>query len=121
WSVHGIGTEKNRQVLQTITEEGVTPFPGSLRYLTAVATAGLSIGVVTSSANAAIVLDAAGLSGFIQERVDGVTIRDEQLRGKPEPDSFLLCAQRLGVPPSAAAVFEDAQVGVQAGKKGDFG
>lgn len=121
WSVYGIGTAKNERALQAIAAGDVLPFPGSLRYLEAAAGANLPIGVVTSSANAAAVLDSAGLSRFVQERVDGITIRDEGLRGKPAPDSFLLCAQRLGVNPTEAAVFEDAQAGVQAGKTGGFG
>jgi len=33
-------------------------------------------------------------------------------RGKPEPDMFLLAAQRMGVAPSACLVFEDAEPGL---------
>lgn len=120
-TVHGIGTRKNDLVLRLIDEAGVDPFPGSLRYLRAVREAGLAIGVVTSSANAAGVLDAAGLDEFVQARVDGVTITTEGLRGKPAPDSFLACARLLGVAPEAAAVFEDALAGVEAGRAGGFG
>lgn len=120
-TVHGIGTRKNDLVLRLIDEAGVDPFPGSLRYLRAAREAGLAIGVVTSSANAAGVLDAAGLDEFVQARVDGVTITTEGLRGKPAPDSFLACARLLGVAPEAAAVFEDALAGVEAGRAGDFG
>ena len=35
-------------------------------------------------------------------------------RGKPEPDMFLLAAQRMGVPPEQCLVFEDAEPGIQA-------
>lgn len=120
-TVHGIGTRKNDLVLRLIDEAGVDPFPGSVRYLTAAREAGHAIGVVTSSTNAAHVLDAAGLDGFVQARVDGATIKTEGLRGKPAPDSFLACARQLGVAPDAAAVFEDALAGVEAGKAGGFG
>ena len=40
--------------------------------------------------------------------VDGITVRSEHLRGKPAPDTFLAAADRLGVGPDQAAVFEDA-------------
>src|SRR5690606_26420455 len=70
-TVHGVGTRKNDLVLRMIDEQGVEPFPGSERYLTAVREAGLAIGVVTSSANAENVLAAAGLDRFVQARVDG--------------------------------------------------
>lgn len=120
-SVHGVGNLKNERVLRIIADQGVTAFPGSVRYLDAVAAAGLAIGVVTSSANAEQVLEAAGLNGYVQARVDGVVIARDGLRGKPAPDSFLAAAEALGVAPAAAAVFEDALAGVQAAKAGGFG
>ena len=43
------------------------------------------------------------------------------LRGKPEPDTFLKAAEIMGVEPSRAVVVEDAISGVQAGRKGQFG
>ncbi len=119
-TVHGIGNRKNRLLLRLISD-GVTPYPGSVRYLDAARAHGLAIGVVTSSANGATVLDAAGLTDYVRARVDGNTIRERGLRGKPAPDSFLACAAELGVRPSAAAVFEDAQAGVRAGRDGGFG
>jgi beta-phosphoglucomutase family hydrolase len=120
-TVNGLGNRKNALVNRMIAERGVDPYPGSVRYLRAAQDAGLAIGVVTSSANGATVLDAAGLDHFIRARVDGNTIREQGLRGKPAPDSFLAGARSLGVAPENTAVFEDAQAGVQAGKAGGFG
>ncbi|HEX4864329.1 MAG TPA: HAD family phosphatase, partial [Acidimicrobiales bacterium] len=42
-------------------------------------------------------------------------------KGKPAPDTYLAAAQKLGVAPQAAAVFEDALAGVEAGRAGGFG
>ncbi|UOZ06158.1 HAD family phosphatase [Amycolatopsis sp. WQ 127309] len=120
-TVNGVGNRKNELVLKIIDERGVSPYPGSIRYLEAVKAAGLRIAVVTSSANGAKVLDAGDLSKYIEARVDGLTIREQHLKGKPAPDSFLAGAEALGVEPEHAAVFEDAQSGVQAGKAGGFG
>jgi beta-phosphoglucomutase family hydrolase len=120
-TINGVGNRKNELVLKIIDERGVSPYPGSIRYLDAVKAAGLRIAVVTSSANGAKVLDAGDLSKYVEARVDGLTIREKHLKGKPAPDSFLAGAEALGVKPENAAVFEDAQSGVQAGKAGGFG
>ena len=39
-------------------------------------------------------------------------------RGKPQPDIFLLCAQRMGVRPEDCVVFEDADPGIRAAQTG---
>lgn len=72
-------------MLKIIEDEGVTPYPGSVRYLEAAKAAGLRIGVVTSSANGAKVLDAADLTKFVEARIDGIVIAEKNLRGKPAP------------------------------------
>ena len=38
-------------------------------------------------------------------------------RGKPEPDLFLLAAQRIGVAPAQCLVFEDAPLGIEAARR----
>lgn len=38
--------------------------------------------------------------------------------GKPRPDIFLLCAERMGVNPAECVVFEDAEPGIQAAMAG---
>ncbi|RKT54059.1 HAD family hydrolase [Saccharothrix australiensis] len=119
-TVHGIGNRKNALIDAIIRDEGVTPYPGTVRYLDA-ARGRFRIGVVTSSANATRVLDAAGLSSYVQALVDGVVISRERLLGKPAPDSFVAGARMLGVEPAHAAVFEDALAGVRAGRAGGFG
>lgn len=120
-TVHGLGNRKNTLVHQLIEARGVQTYPGSVRYLQAVRRACLPIAVVTSSANATMVLDVAGLTGFVDAQVDGTTISRDGLRGKPAPDSYVTGAEALGVKPSEAAVFEDALAGVEAGRAGSFG
>jgi beta-phosphoglucomutase-like phosphatase (HAD superfamily) len=57
----------------------------------------------------------------MQARVDGLTVQQLGLPGKPAPDAFLEAARRLDVAPAQAAVFEDALAGVAAAKEGGFG
>lgn len=119
--IEKIASEKNDDVLRRIKEDGVQVFDGSRRYLEAARAAGLARIVVSSSANTKDVLEVTGLAPLIEGRVDGVTINELKIAGKPAPDSFLVGAQRAGVPASAAAVFEDATAGVEAGRRVEFG
>lgn len=120
-TVNGVGNRKNEVLLARMREQGVQPYAGSVAYLRAAADAGLRRAVVSSSANCREVVDAAGLTDLLEIRVDGLTARAENLPGKPKPDTYLFAAERLGVPPGEAAVFEDAISGVEAGRDGDFG
>ncbi|MCD2146440.1 HAD family hydrolase [Gordonia paraffinivorans] len=120
-TVTAIGEKKNDMFLESLAEDGGQAYPGSVRYLEAARDAGLRIAVVTSSKNGGPVLEAADLSKFVEVRVDGIDIAERGLNGKPAPDSYLLGAELMGVPPAQAAVFEDAISGVQAGAAGEFG
>jgi beta-phosphoglucomutase family hydrolase len=120
-TVCGLGNRKNAIVLRMIREHGVEAYPGSVRYLKAVADAGLRRAVVSSSTNCKDVLEAAGIEDLLEARIDGVVAEREHLEGKPAPDTYLAGARALGVEPSQAAVFEDALAGVEAGRAGSFG
>jgi HAD superfamily hydrolase (TIGR01509 family) len=119
--IRRIGDQKNDLVNQIIDEEGITPYPGSVRYLQEARKAGIPIGVVTSSANAMRVLRAGDLLDYVDALVDGNVITASNLQGKPAPDSFLEGARRLKTAPENTAVFEDALAGVKAGHDGGFG
>ncbi|MBG0857660.1 beta-phosphoglucomutase family hydrolase [Streptomyces spinoverrucosus] len=120
-TVQGVGNRKNQLVLRMIREQGVEPYEGSVAFVRAARDAGLRRAVVSSSANCRDVLVAAGIEGLFEGRVDGITTREQGLHGKPAPDTYLAGARLLGVDPGAAAVFEDALAGVEAGRAGNFG
>lgn len=120
-TVAGIGNRKQGLLLDVVRRNGVQPYPGAVRYLEAAKEAGLHRAVVSSSENCQAFVEAAGIDGLLEVRVDGVTVRERGLRGKPAPDAFLAAAEELGVEPELAAVFEDALAGVQAGRDGGFG
>jgi beta-phosphoglucomutase family hydrolase len=119
-TIHGLGTRKNEIVLRRIREDGVEAYESSVRYVRAARDAGLCRAVVSSSANCRDVLVAAGIEDLFEARIDGVVAGRERLRGKPAPDTFLAAARALGLGPLAAAVFEDALAGVEAGRGGSF-
>jgi beta-phosphoglucomutase family hydrolase len=120
-TVHGLGNRKNALLLEKIRTQGVEPYTGSVRYVDAARAAGLGTAVVSSSANCREILTSAGLDDRFDVRIDGVVAAERGLLGKPHPDTFLEAAHELGVEPQAAAVFEDALAGMDAGRAGGFG
>src|SRR4051794_4234884 len=120
-TIGGLGNRKNDIVLRLIHEQGVEAYEGSVRYVKAAREAGLRRAVVSSSANARDVLHAAGIADLFETVINGVVGEREHLPGKPAPDMFLAGARAFDLPPKAAAVFEDALAGVQAGRAGGFG
>ncbi len=120
-TICGLGNRKNELVLAMIHSRGVRAYEGSVRFVLAARDAGLRRAVVSASANCREVLAAAGIAPLFEIRIDGIVALRDHLRGKPAPDMFLAAAQRLGVQPAEAAVFEDALAGVAAGRSGRFG
>jgi beta-phosphoglucomutase family hydrolase len=117
----GLANRKNELVLALIREQGVEAYEGSIRYVNAVRAAGLRSAVVSASANAREVLEAAGVAHLFDERLDGIDAERMHLQGKPAPDTFLAAARALWVFSAEAAVFEDALAGVAAARAGSFG
>jgi beta-phosphoglucomutase family hydrolase len=120
-TVRGLGNGKNEIFTRLVREDGVEAYPGSVRYLRAARDAGLRRAVVSSSRNCHDVVVGAGIEDLLEVRVDGMTAKQDGLRGKPAPDTFLAGARALGLRASEAAVFEDALAGVAAGRAGEFG
>ncbi|SDL35012.1 HAD family hydrolase [Tessaracoccus oleiagri] len=120
-TVCGLGNAKNARFNEILTRDGVQPYPGSARLIEKLAAAGVGLAVVSSSKNAATVLKAARLDQYFPVVVDGLRSAEEQLLGKPEPDTFLRAAGLLDAPASRCVVLEDAISGVQAGAAGEFG
>ncbi|MFF1451183.1 beta-phosphoglucomutase family hydrolase [Streptomyces sp. NPDC058274] len=120
-TVHGLGNRKNDLLLELIRTDGVEAYDSTLRYVEAVRAHGLRTAVVSSSANCEDVLKSVGAEALFDVRIDGVVAAERQLPGKPRPDTFLAAAKDLGVDAPAAAVFEDALAGMDAGRSGHFG
>jgi beta-phosphoglucomutase family hydrolase len=120
-TVAGLGNRKNDLVQTLLHTDGVTAYPGSVRFLHHVRELGLATAVVSSSKNCLAVIEAAGIADQFDVRVDGWDVENGGIPGKPAPDTFVEAARRLSVPVARGVVFEDALAGVQAGRAGDFG
>jgi len=119
--VRELGDKKNELVVTLIRERGVEVYDGTIRFVHAAREQGLKCAVVSSSANTRDVLRTTGIEDLFDARIDGVVAEERGLPGKPAPDTFLAGAEALGVGAKQAVVFEDALVGVEAGRAGAFG
>lgn len=120
-TVHGLSIRKDGIFLKVLRSQGVEAYEGSKALVRQLRRAGIHTAVVSSSHNCKEVLEAAGMAGDFDARVDGVVIDELGLKGKPAPDSFLEAARRLDVAPERCVVVEDALSGVAAGRAGAFG
>jgi len=120
-TVAAMGNRKDALFRELLERDGVAPYPGTMAVLDELDRHGIAQAVVSSSRNARPVLEAAGLGDRFEHVVDGVTIVEEGITGKPAPDMFLRAAELVGVAPPDAVVVEDATSGVAAGAAGGFG
>lgn len=117
----GLAARKDAMFGHELDEHGVEAFPGTVALLRRLRAAHVSVALVTASRNALRVLDAAGLIDLFDARVDGTDVDRLALAGKPEPDTYLEAARRLGLEAAECVVLEDALSGVEAGRRGAFG
>jgi mannitol-1-/sugar-/sorbitol-6-phosphatase len=94
---------------ETTDTDGVFALPGAGDLLRS----GYPLAIVTSCSSqlADVRLRAAGLP-----RPEVVISSSMVMRGKPDPEAFLLGARRLGVTPARCAVLEDSPIGIDAGR-----
>ncbi len=85
-------------------------FPGVVDLIAELRALGLRIGLASSSKNADMVLDILRIRDLFDVVIDGTMI----IHSKPDPEIFLLAAERIGVAPENCLVFEDAEAGVEA-------
>jgi beta-phosphoglucomutase family hydrolase len=119
-TIYGLSNRKNQLVLAKLAAGDVQVYEGTVQYIHAVRDNGIATAIVSSSANTKQVLDSASLSGLFDVRIDGLVAAERGLHGKPAPDTYLAAAEDLGLTSAQAAVFEDAQSGVEAGRAGHF-
>lgn len=74
----------------------------------------LAVGTGAHRIQAYKLLDKFNLRPYFNTIVDADDVKEH----KPSPETFLLCAKRLGVEPNRCLVFEDADLGIQAALAG---
>jgi len=119
-TVCGLGNRKDAYFLTQAETEGVHAYEGTVHLIWQLRDNGIKTGVFSASRHAEDVLEAAGVTGLFDERIDGVRAEDLGLPGKPLPNVLLELTRCLGSSPASTVVFEDAIAGVQAGHAGGF-
>jgi beta-phosphoglucomutase family hydrolase len=111
-----LGRRKEELYRQVLREQGIAPLPGVAEFLAALKSAGVpcAVGSSTERLNIDTIMAGIGLGEYFNTIVSA----DDTTRGKPDPQVFLLAAERLGVPPAKCVVFEDAFAGLEAAKAG---
>jgi HAD superfamily hydrolase (TIGR01509 family) len=101
--------DESAEVFSALLDEHLEPMPGLLDLLDTLDAAALPRGIVTSSGRrfAFRVLDLAALG----ERFDFVITAEDIVRGKPDPEPYLLAADRFGIEPRQMLVLEDSANG----------
>jgi len=91
--------------------DGIRPLPGAAEALAVLPVGRAAIATSCTRPLARARLAAAGL-----DAPEVVVTADDVSRGKPDPEPFLLAAQRLGVDASRCLVVEDAPAGLAAAR-----
>ena len=106
--------EKDETFRQLIGQT-IRPFPGVLKLITSLKEHGFKIAIASSAPMENIQLITQGLK--IHNRFDAIISGWEVTKGKPDPQTFLLAAEKLGVEAEDCIVIEDAISGVTASKR----
>lgn len=94
--------------------DSVQMIEGALEFVKRCKAAGLRVGLTTS---AALSVQQLAFETFqLSEYFDAVITGEDIERGKPDPEPYLLTAEKLCIPTNACMVIEDAISGVLSGK-----
>lgn len=103
--------EKNEDYLSYIdTMDDSEILPDVMKVLDFLRERNIPMALGSASKNAKPILKKVGLLSYFNAIVDG----NEVVRAKPDPQVFLIAADRLGVTPGGCVVFEDALAGIDA-------
>jgi len=106
--------ERKESLYRELIRNNVPIMPGAAEVLNRVRDAGGLLAVGSSGPRENVRLITEALAPI---RFDAVVSGADVARGKPDPDVFLLAAERMDLTPAACLVIEDARVGVEAARR----
>jgi len=103
--------EKNEHYLSLISEMGKEEIlPGMAEFLDYLKSKGIPFSLGSASKNAKLILKSLDLLDLFDAIVDG----NDVSKAKPDPEVFLIAADKISVAPEHCVVIEDAIAGVEA-------
>ena len=114
--VERLSLRKEELYREAVRRQGLQPLPGVPAFLERLAQASIpcAVGTSTHRRNVEACIDVVGLRGAFA----AIVAAEDVTEGKPDPQVFLLGAERLGLPAHRCVVFEDAIVGIEAARRG---
>jgi beta-phosphoglucomutase len=113
--MHRLSEVKEARFRALVQTHGIEPLPGVRAWVTRLHAEGWMQAIATSAprANLETMVDALKM-----RRSFGASVAAEDVtHGKPDPEVFLVAAQRLGAEPRGSIVVEDAPTGIEAGRR----
>lgn len=111
-AIERISSAKEARFRELLRATAIAPLPGVRRWLARLRAAGWRQAVASSAPRLSLqaMLEALAIGQFFE----AVVCAEDVQRGKPDPQVFLLAAERVGVLPARCVVVEDAPAGVAA-------
>lgn len=106
--------KKNEDYVRYISQMDESEIlPGVVQLLDQLKLQQIKIALGSASKNSGLILRNTKLQTYFDAIVDG----NDVLKAKPDPEVFLLGAQKLGLSASRCMVFEDSKAGIEAAKQ----
>ena len=88
--------------------------PGVNEFIAFLKEKGIKTAIGSASKNTPLILEKTGIA----DQFDAISCGLDTQKSKPDPEVFLIAAQKLALEPSECVVIEDSDAGIQAAKTG---
>lgn len=111
--------DRKEAIYRELIEKDFPSVDGAVEIIDLLSDAGFALAVGSSGPpeNVSLTLECLGRADLFSARVTGTDVT----RGKPDPQVFLLAAEKLAIAPERCVVVEDAPAGVAAAKSAGMG
>lgn len=108
--------KKQGYFLDFIEHEEIPTHESTIKLIQELKSLSIKVASISSSKNCKRILQRINIIDWFETIVDGTQIT----KGKPDPQVFLMAAERIKVEPKDCIVFEDAVLGVEAAKNANM-